>query len=211
MLVLYIFAVVFLVFLIITLTRINMVIEYVGKGGGSNNIILSLYYLNGLLKFKYEVSLADFYNFGLKLIKKGKKGVKEKKNKKRGRLAPRELRNELRGIIGKIKKYGIAWGFRKHRLLVEELKLDVYIGTGEAYHTGIYSGIAWAVAGILVSLLENNFRVNKKHVDIHPHFEEKKFEIDFFCIFSLKIAHIIVMALKYGKQVLLNKLAKRQA
>jgi len=187
-------------------SRIKIVFEYVRKGT-DDDIILSIFYLKGIIKYKYEISLVDFYKNGFKLRTTSKKGKTEKKiDKEKVRLSYSEIKKKIQDVKYKVDKFDILLNYLKSNLLVEEFSLDAYIGTGEAYYTGIVSGIAWSIAGLVTVLLEANFKVIKKHVEINSDFLKKRFELDLYCIFSLKIVHIIIMVLKYGKLAVKKKI-----
>jgi len=199
---------------ILLFAKIEIVLEYVKKGW-DDHLVISFITFWGLLKYKYEIPLIDMESAGIKIRRIKKKGKKEKKVEEgKEKFNFSEILNRIKSskkfydshkiIICKVKDY------LKGRLILKEFKLDAVIGTGEAYYTGILNGIAWAVAGILTSYLSNNFKTLKKCVNIKSDFKEKKFDVDLFCIFSIKIVHIIVVGIKLLMNQLKGKSIKKR-
>jgi hypothetical protein len=88
-----------------------------------------------------------------------------------------------------------AWLKNKLHLNIFDLKVD--FGMGDAYYSGVLSGVLWSVAGILISYLTTIFNSFEKKINIKTDFAEKKFYVELHCIFSIKIVYIIVVAMKY--------------
>jgi len=179
-----------LLVLLLLFIKVNIVIEY-NRKGKDDNLVLSLFAFLGLLKYKYEASLIDFKKKGISFNWISEKGRKEKDKKK--------IKSFL-DIGDLLKSFGIIKeAFERYvqkRLLVKDFRLRIKIGTGDAFYTGIASGSAWALAGMIIAFICNNFKVEKKKTIIQPYFSEKIFEVDLFCIFNLRIVNIISIIIK---------------
>lgn len=186
-----ILGIVSLLLLIIIFSRLNVMLKY-EKSSGNNIITIKVTYMAGIVKYEHKFTLDDL--FKERFTKKMPKTVKE-------RFSKEKILNKLNEIKVKIKRFENIINYMKFRVLISEYSLKVHVGTGEAYYTGIFSGIAWSLAGIIQSLIENNFRVKKKHIEIKALFMEEKFNIELYCILNMRIVHIIFMLLKFSKTI----------
>jgi hypothetical protein len=66
-------------------------------------------------------------------------------------------------------------------------------GTGNACQTSVLTGLLWTFWGIIISFLYRYIKVEKKHIAIKPNYSEKNINIDFYCIFNVRIVYIIVI------------------
>ncbi|HHY13071.1 MAG TPA: DUF2953 domain-containing protein [Thermoanaerobacterales bacterium] len=75
----------------------------------------------------------------------------------------------------------------------------IKISLTDAHHLAAITGILWAIFGMLSTPITKLFNLDSRPaLDIIPSFvNENKICVDFNCIITLKIAHIIVAALKY--------------
>ncbi len=179
--------------------EIKCVIKYI-RNDIDDNISISLYVMNGIIKYKYEIPLVDVGSRGVrfKLVREGKKigttGEKPKRLKisdiqdkylivRKYYLANKELICDLRDYI-------------KTRIKLVEFDLNISEGTENACHTGIICGVLWYAAGLITTFLTNTFNTFRKYVSIRPNYKKREFFVDLFCIFHVKLVHIIVMATK---------------
>jgi len=188
-----------IILILIFVIRINVVVEYV-RNEWDDHFILAFFTFGGIIKYKYEISLIDIEKTGLKFTKVKEKGKDEKDVDKKTEITKFfEILDQLgylqenyqrhRNIICKIRNY------LSSRLIFKEFLLDMDIGTGDAFYTGILSGLMWTLSGVVYSYLSNNFKIINKCVDIKTKFMEKMFKVDFYCIFRIRIVHIIVIGL----------------
>jgi hypothetical protein len=85
----------------------------------------------------------------------------------------------------------------KERLEIEDFVLTLLIGLKDPFYTSIATGIIWAILGNLYSYLLNNFKLIKKSLIIQQSYIEKRFDVDFRCIITIKNVHIITVSLIY--------------
>ncbi len=180
--------------------KIKCVIEYV-RNDDDDHIVISFYTLDGMFKYKYEIPLVDLGQEGVKfkLVREsGKKEriVRDRKEKLKitevyGKyIAVRDYYNANKKLFCDLRDY------IKTRVVLAEFNLTIVEGTDNASHTGILCGFLWSAAGLLSTALTNTFKTFKKCVVIRPNYHKKEFTIDIFCIFHLKLVHIIVMVTK---------------
>lgn len=82
------------------------------------------------------------------------------------------------------------------KIILKKMFLKIHFGTGDAYYTGILTGILWALGGSFFSILDSMFEVYEKELRIDPDFSQKKMNGDFYCIFQVKLVYIIVVLIK---------------
>lgn len=192
--------IILLIFTILLSVKANILIEYL-RDGVEDHFVLSFFTFGGLIKYKYEIPLIDLQKTGIKLKKYKEKGQKEKTVGEDKRFFGfydiyekydyfKSFYKQNRVLICKIKEY------LRRKVTLNEYYLEITFGTGNASHTGVLGGFIWAVVGIVTSYLANNFKIIKKSVAIKPDFVEKKLSIDVYCIFSVKIVHIIVVVIR---------------
>jgi len=184
-----IFALIVIILIVLILfLKINIVVEY--KIGGQNN--------------RFEISFFVFK-------KRIKLKIPKQKNKKNG------IFEDYKKIIQNIEKSKNHYEKNKEiirkilryikcRIPIEKLELVAVIGTGNASYTAILAGIAWSAAGILASILHSFTDVKEKRVEIRPDFTGKKFSLELFCIFKVKIVYIIVIGLMILKHLIKSKI-----
>jgi hypothetical protein len=186
--------------IIILRVRIKASLEYL-RNEEDDNLTISFYAMKGLFRYKYEVPVADF----------GKGGIKFKLVKEQGGKAQQiGTRKEKMKSSGLFEKYETVRSYiqanneflcdlrdyLRPRLLMYQFRLFVEEGTGNASQTGIICGLLWSVVGVVTSLLSNNFKTFEKRVAIKPDFCREVFNVDFKCIFRMRIVHIIVLVTK---------------
>jgi hypothetical protein len=162
-----------------------------------DHIKLAFYALNGLIKVVREV---------------GPKGIKEKNDD----IADKDADKSKRGIsevYDKIIHFKVVYryvnnirNYIERKADLEEVKIHVDFGTGDACITGISGGLAWSATGIIISFFSNRLGDFKKDIKLTPDFSQKKLNIDLHCIFKTRIVYIIVVGLKYLTIILKQKI-----
>jgi hypothetical protein len=195
---------------ILMLQKSYIPIEYV-RNGIDDNAVISLFTLGGLIKYKYDVPIINFSEKGLtsRLIKrKGRKEKAESSEKKQFGL--KEFIERYVYIVELKKHYEKTLSYLQKKLKTKEFDLDMDIGTNDPFNTAIFTGIAWSAAGILTSCLIDKRNEAKKKVRIKSNFVENNVKVDLYCIFSIKIVHIIVVIFKLLLGILKGKLFSKK-
>lgn len=85
--------------------------------------------------------------------------------------------------------------FLKH-LYIQEFKWYTTIGTGDAMYTALSSGSIWAIKGMIISALTCLSTAQTVMINVQPDFDGKRVYSDLSCIFKLRIAHIMLIAIR---------------
>ena len=102
-----------------------------------------------------------------------------------------------------LKAYLIRLGFYNYRsflkvcfkyVRIEEINWRSQLGFQDAMYTGILTGYAWALKGIVLSLVSTGRQLEKLHLEVHPIYEQETFATDLHCIIKMRIVHIIFIA-----------------
>ncbi len=81
----------------------------------------------------------------------------------------------------------------------------VKYGTGDAAITGMIYGAIWSFIGSVYGFLCRFFRVRFPKVELEPQFGGKAFEIEAEGIITTRLVHIIIAAIRSGKNILKRK------
>ena len=180
--------------LLILLSEFKVILVYTRKGE-DDSISLKLSAVGGLLALKYDIPMADILKLGIRSIVINKR----QKEAEKKFVDLKELYDRYKHIRSAIEKHGYLTGKIKNylvdnnRIIIEKIKLDIIIGLEDASKTGIVSGVIWALLGNLDSFISNNFKVLDKKFFVKPDYTEEALKINFLCIISTRIVHIIVV------------------
>lgn len=189
-----------LILMILVFIKIKVSLRYIRKGT-VNMIELSFEGLKGLIAFHYVIPM-DKDDMG------GKKIIRLKKWMRVERAGDSEPEAQERENI--LMNIGKVWSFihengdvfnktfkgSKGRLEISRLSLEMVIGTGNAAYTGILTGLAWTLYGILLSQVSQFIVVKQKEERIIGEFSKRILTIDITCIFHARPVHIILAGLK---------------
>lgn len=192
--------IIIILFIAVSLLKINVVIEIL-KNGKDDHFVVSIFSLRGILKYKYEVPFFSINEEGLKMRFVKEHGKKDKKSGEKkteygfkeiidGYKRARKIYLKNYTVFNKIKCY------ISKRFIIDDLRMNILIGAGDAHYTAILNGILWAFCGSGFSILCNNLKVNNKSLSIKCNFSNKVLLIDFYCIFNFKFVHIISIGIK---------------
>lgn len=78
-------------------------------------------------------------------------------------------------------------------LVIQRLEWKSVIGMSDAMGTALVNGALWAFKGWIVSWLSRQARLQQLDLNIKPNFSEKSFESRLYCIFKIRLVHIIFM------------------
>lgn len=184
---------------IVCLIKVNVVIEY-KRLGVNDNFVLSFFILKGLIKYKYEMPKIDAGKKGIRFKSVKERGKKEKDtSKEKERKGYRYLIKKIEEMRSFNKKYNVLlekiYKYLRCRLKVRKIEINVVVGTDNAHHTAVLIGICWSAVGMLLSYIQNKLNLMEKTVNIKPDYVGKKLKVDLFCILSVRIGHIIVVGL----------------
>jgi hypothetical protein len=168
----------------------------VRKDNKNDKITIGLRTLYGLLKLNTEIPFLEI------VFKDGKPGLKYKievGNKKRSKLLARftKIMNVREGE-GAYKTYkrnkSIIIPILKYitgKTKVSNFNLKLSLGAGDAATTGILYGVTWIVLGNIMAFTSSYLKVYEPKIAVIPIFSQVQLSVDFSCIISLKLGHII--------------------
>ncbi len=200
MLYIAVFFVLFLLFIILFVIKINAAVEY-ERNEKEEWIRIAFYTKKNLLRYEYKVPLLKKEGDKIKFkLVKGQSREMQGGTAESERLMPIDI----------IKKYiSFRVYLKDHGDLIEEIrnylnKKDIHVelnieltqGTGDAAQTGLICGLLWSVAGILVTWLSRYLKAFKKGIKISPCFDKSIFKVEASCIFHVRLVHIIVVLKK---------------
>ncbi len=141
---------------------------------------------------------------------------KKPKKTERVKQKPKDEHTEKQSIIEKIKN--LKKGFDEVRYILHDVfdvmrdKMEfsgIYVrvkyGTGDAAITGMIYGAIWSFVGNVYGFLCRFFRVKFPKVELEPQFGGKAFEIEAEGIITTRLVHIIIAAIRSGKNILKRK------
>ncbi len=124
--------------------------------------------------------------------------------------------DEKVGALEKLKN--LKRGFDEVRLILQDVfdvmrdKIEfsgIYVrvryGTGDAAITGMIYGAIWSFIGNVYGFLCRFFHIKFPKVELEPQFGGKAFEIEAEGIITTRLVHIIIAAIRSGKNILKRK------
>ncbi|MBU5293192.1 DUF2953 domain-containing protein [Anaerosalibacter bizertensis] len=165
-----------LILIILLFWPLYIVIDFKKKENNTFNIQLTA--LKGLIKYK-------IYN-----EKKMLKRKKQNKNVKNKKL-------QIKKYLANYNQYKKIISFFLRKGSLKKLYWVTSVGTEDVALTGIYTGILWAIKNSIISIFINKTEVDEIYINVHPDFNNKKFEITFNCIIKCNLVYIIIVSL-YG-------------
>ncbi|MBP3313443.1 MAG: DUF2953 domain-containing protein [Oscillospiraceae bacterium] len=94
-------------------------------------------------------------------------------------------------------------GLLKRKLLIRRLKLHAYFGGSDPCDSALNYGKAWAAIGMVMPLLEGNFRIGKRDVGAFLQKDEKKIRLLAKLHITLTVGRILQIAI-YALYLLLK-------
>ena len=183
--------------------KLNILIEYT-RDGWDDHIVISFFTLGRLIKFKYEISMMDLENTGIKFKKyrTKKDESKDESSISDGKIGFSRLIEQSKFFrkVYKDNKVAICKvrDYIKGRIVISELDLKVTFGVGQANYTAIMNGVIWSLYGTVLSYITNTIKVLKNNIKINCDFSKTILKVDLYCIFTFKLAYIIVMGLIFA-------------
>ncbi len=109
---------------------------------------------------------------------------------------PHEARRTIRFMQYYLKLYRKLTNKITSSLKCETLYWKTTFGFSDAAITGILAGFFWMIKGVILNRLKNRTILTSQPViNVIPVFEHVTFEIDFRCIFSVRIGNVISAAI----------------
>ncbi|HOV26618.1 MAG TPA: DUF2953 domain-containing protein [Pseudobacteroides sp.] len=185
---------------IIYFLNTEIAVEYI-RNGINDHVLISFSPVKGV-KFKYEASLMGIRENGFKFKRVKKKKETKNNDDEEGAKQNKSSGNGNDDIFSRIdyfkKKYDklnffINYAIKKlkSRIKMKNFNVEMTIGTGDASLTGILTGVAWMITGIVYSNLSMAFPIHNKNIEINSDFSKTIFKANVLCIFNIRMGHII--------------------
>lgn len=183
--------IVILLFLLLIIP-INISLEYIRKKE-EGRATLTISILRRLINIK--IPFNDIYKkqglWGLKFLKR-KKGTQE-------REFPANLKEVKKNINQFLSDYPIyrqtlysTKDYLRKKVVCSNLVFKMDMGLDDAALTGIATGFVWGIVYNILSILSGFVNIKKTDIKIQPIFNEMVLGVDFYCIFTFRVVHIII-------------------
>ncbi|AEG15430.1 hypothetical protein Desku_1867 [Desulfofundulus kuznetsovii DSM 6115] len=135
---------------------------------------------------------------GSKAVMKEPRGVLPEKEKKKSAGGTLKLFRRLMSYVHLGQRVWPALEFLLHRTELRRFEWRTLVGLPDAAHTGMAVGGLWSIKGAVLTALYR--LVSKKsvlpEVAVVPHFTGSSFGLLIHCIFTVRLGHIMVTAVK---------------
>lgn len=189
------------------LSRINLYIAInIRRYGKDDNINIRVSMLGDFVNYNIKIPVIEFSSKdGLTLLESVIDTTKERieTHPKREKRFIKNLvkiyltqPRRLRKLIKTARNYS-----RRYRKFMAQLFVNIYceklywkttFGSEDAALTGLGSGLLWSMKGLIVAILHNRIKVAcRPEINVVPVFGRTHFEIDFSCIFRIRLGNVI--------------------
>ena len=200
MLYIALFFILFFIYIALFVIEIKAVLDYI-RNEQDEWVVLSFYTRNGFFRYRYEIPLfkTDGDKVRFKLVK-GQSREMRIGTEKKEKLMPLDIYRKYISVRAYLKDHKSLFEDIRRYLNKKDVHVELNIklkqGTGDAAQTGMLCGLLWAAAGIFTTWLSRYLKAFKKEIKITPSFDKSIFEVDAYCIFHVKLVHIIVVLIK---------------
>lgn len=114
----------------------------------------------------------------------------------------------LRDLVELLKLVIKTLGKLVKSIRVRDLKIDALIASDDPFKTAILFGTSGAAVGVLLPLIEQNFRVDRRTVNVNADFEHNESSVDLFAKCSIRVIQVLAIALVFAYNFLKDKKSK---
>lgn len=125
-----------------------------------------------------------------KKVKKEQKAETKPSEKKQG--------GDLKRLLSLIRLAIETAGKLLSKVRIRNLKVDATLASDDPFHTAMMFGGSGAVVGILLPLLERNFKLEKRTVNVNADFESDESKIVLFADCRVLVLHLLAIALSFA-------------
>lgn len=196
------YAAIVFVFLLLILIMMPVVITFdLSKDGENRKIAVDLKTMYGLLRLKMKVPLLKIaYENGKLSLKYKIESAGDKKSKLLSAVEKFMNMNESEDPYKTLKenRHKIS-SFLNYIILktkISNFNFKIKMGTYDAAITGALYGLAWIVIGSVMTLVKSRLNMGEPIITVIPVFGRTQLSVDFSCIISIKLGHIIYAGIK---------------
>jgi hypothetical protein len=193
-------------FLLIIFTKLTITLDLNHIGDNDQfNIKFRAWF--GLLRYTINIPLVKIDNDANLIVKQEQKMGREKADNKvketEDKVTPEDALNGL-SDIKEITKHivGLHKITRKflRKVRIKKLEWHSQFGIGDAAHTGLLTGAAWAIKGGVIGLLSQYMKLQTTPVvTITPEFNQYCSRTKLKCIFQFRIGQAILAGIQFIK------------
>lgn len=170
------------------------------RRGHDDQLKTQIRLLWGLLRLRYDMSIADLTGKGLLVKEKKVPRFPGKKKRRRKRFTLATLQRWAREsqLLRKriVHLYDVLRRFFSH-VVCERLTWVSNIGTGDAAGTGVMTGVVWSVKTTMIGMLGSYIRWDgSPDLDVRPFFEKEILDTNLNCIIRFRVGHAILAVLR---------------
>ncbi|QKG84283.1 DUF2953 domain-containing protein [Kroppenstedtia pulmonis] len=184
---------------VFVLSPVRVFVVYYRRGE-DDQLKTQIRLLWGLIRLRYEMSMADLTEKGLQVKEKGVPKSPGKKKRRRKRITLATLQRwarESRYLQERIVHlYDVLRRFFS-QVVCERLTWVSDIGTGDAAETGVLTGVVWSVKTTMIGMLGSYIRWGRSpDLDVRPFFEKEILDTNLNCIIRFRVGHAILAVLR---------------
>lgn len=194
---LIIFACLIVILSIIYMTKLHVFITYYHNG--DNDELKIQFRAWKFIKYTVKVPIIQMSEDSPAIVVKEKKHAPIAHDEKKMKITfefildkIKEFKQFLDHVVG---FYKIVKRFLK-QIHIKELQWKSQIGFDDAALTGVVTGLAWSVKGIVIGIISNYMNLKKQPIiEITPNFHSAVEITDFQCMFSFRLGQAIIAGL----------------
>lgn len=172
-----------------------------------NHIKIKAMTLFGLISYTYEVPLFKVDEESSSLVVKSEEkigqGEQNTTSKEKYRITPDEVIEKIKRtkeILEHIVHFHLIIKKFMGHISIHKLNWNSSIGVGEAASTGMATGALWSLKGGIVGIVSLYMKLKTRpKLSVTPFFQENIIRTSIICIFSFRIGHAILGALRVVK------------
>ncbi|MGE7758891.1 DUF2953 domain-containing protein [Peribacillus sp. NPDC097895] len=197
---LLIMGILILVLLLLIFTKVRVYIDF--KRVQKNDLIhikLSAWY--GLFHYTFKVPVIKMDDDSAAIVVKQEQGMKEEEKKEEmKKITPEDLRDEfadMKEILHHVVGFHRTVRHFTGKVQVKKFTWHSMVGAKNAAHTGMLTGVCWALKGSIIGLLTTyfNFRIMPSY-SITPDFHRWQANTTISCILQFRIGQAMVTGIK---------------
>lgn len=181
-----------LILFILAIILISLLkIEIQSKDIIRDEISVNIYFLHGLIKFKYNFKITDINSNAVKITTIYTSKNKERKEKKKYTIE--ELTNmyqkinRIKDTLNYIKKYV------QDKIIIKKIHWHTNLALSNPAYTAIAFGIFSSIKHWIIAYITFKDYIVDTSLDIVPIFNTQDTKSCFHCIIQIKLVHIIII------------------
>jgi Protein of unknown function (DUF2953) len=195
----------FILFFLILITKVTVTLD-LNHVGDNDQFKIKFRAWFGLLRYTINIPLVKIDDDGPNLIVKEEQKVGSENTNHKGKekkVTPEDVLNSISDIkeIAEhiVELHKILRRFLK-KIKIKKLEWHSQFGIGNAAHTGLLTGAAWAIKGSVIGIISQYLRlIATPVVTITPEFNQYCSRTKLQCIFQFRIGQTILAGIQFIK------------